>query len=150
MTEMKTKSNQFIYKNFIKWQKQKKGLLSSSGKPNLEVATPPEFHGHLGKWTPEDLFVSSVNSCIMTTFLYYAEKEKLEFLSYESEAEGILERVDNQFAISKIKIEPKIIVKKDTDIEKARNLIGLTDKNCLISNSIKSKVEVIPEIKTQE
>jgi len=39
-----------------------KGLLSSSGKTNIEIATPPEFRGHLVIWSPEDLFVASVNS----------------------------------------------------------------------------------------
>ncbi|MBL7130981.1 MAG: OsmC family protein [Candidatus Omnitrophica bacterium] len=150
MSEIKVKSKQFIYKNFIKWQGQKKGLLTSSDKPNIEVATPPEFQGHPGVWTPEDLFVASVNSCIMTTFLYYIDKEGIEFLSYECESEGILERVDNQFVISKIKIKPKITVKKDADIQKIKDLIELTEKNCLISNSIKSKVKVTPRIEVQE
>lgn len=142
------KSKQFIYKNFIKWQAEKKGLLLSSGKPNLEVATPPEFRGHAGIWSPEDLLVASVNSCIMTTFLHYAEKEKVEFLSYESEGEGILERVDNTFMISKIKIKPKILIKNNSDTQKVKDLIELSEKSCLISNSIKSKVEVFPEIST--
>ena len=95
MTKIKVKSKKFIYKNSIKWQAEKRGLLSSLDKPNIEVATPPEFRGHVGIWSPEDLFVTSVNSCIMTTFLYYAERESVEFLSYESEAEGILEEVEN-------------------------------------------------------
>ncbi len=84
MAQIEIKSKRFIYENSIKWQKEKIGLLSSSGKPYIEVATPPEFKGHVGIWSPEDLFVASVNSCIMTTFLYYAQKENLEILSYES------------------------------------------------------------------
>ena len=145
--DYKLKSKKFIYKNSIKWQSEKKGLLSSLGKPNVEIATPPEFKGHPDIWTPEDLFVASVNSCIMTTFLYYAQKEGLGFLSYESQAERILERIENQFVFSEIKIKQAVLVKQTSDIQKAKNIIELTEKNCLISNSIKSKVEVAPEIK---
>jgi len=144
---VKIKSRKFIYKNFIKWREQKKGILSSFNKPDVEIATPAEFRGHLGIWTPEDLLVASVNSCIMTTFLYYAEKENLRFLSYESEAEGVLERVGNQFIFSKIKIRPQILVKQDSYVQKPKELIELSGKNCIISNSIKSKIEIIPEIK---
>jgi len=137
----------FIYKNYIKWQLEKKGLLSSPEKPNIEVATPPEFRGHAGKWSPEDLFVASVNSCIMTTFLHYAQKQGFEFISYESKAQGILERIENQFIFSEIKIKPLILVRQDSDVQKAKNFIEFSEKNCFISNSIKSKIKVDPEIR---
>lgn len=140
----------FIYKNSIKWKNQKRGLLSSSGKSDVEIATPPEFKGHAGIWSPEDLLVASVNSCIMTTFLYYADRKSLIFLSYESQAEGILEKVERKTMFSEIKIIPQILVKQISDIQKAKDFIELSEKNCLISNSIKSKVTIIPKIILQE
>jgi peroxiredoxin-like protein len=139
-------SKVFVYKNSIRWEGERKGIVSSDNKPSFKVATPPEFKGHPGIWSPEDLFVASVNVCIMTTFLHYAERNKLEFLSYKSDAEGVLEIIDNSFMFSEIKIRPLLEVKKDLDINKAKDLIELSEKNCLISNSIKSKVSVIPEI----
>jgi len=140
------KSKVFIYKNSVEWEGERKGIVSSDSKPSFRVATPPEFKGHPGIWSPEDLFVASVNSCIMTTFLYYAERHKLEFLSYKSNAEGVLEIVDNKFMVSEIKIKPMIVIKNSLDINKAKELIEISEKNCLISNSIRSKVSVIPEI----
>ena len=141
------KSKKFTYETTVTWKEEKKGLLCSFGKETIKIATPPEFQGHEGMWTPEDLFVASVNVCIKTTFLHYAQKNNFEFLSYESKAEGVLERVGDQFLFSEIKVMPKIAVKSNTQIQKAIELITLAEKNCLISNSIKSKVEVIPEIK---
>ena len=140
------KLKKFTYKTNAKWIEAKRGLLSAPGKPNIEVATPPEFKGHQGKWTPEELFVASVNTCIMTTFLYYAEKEGLKFLSYESQAEGVLERTENGFMFSEIEITPNILVSSKDDIEKAKSLLKLAERNCLISNSLKSKVEVVSEV----
>ena len=144
----KQKARKFIYRTSVSWTEEKKGILCSAGKPVIEVATPPEFKGHEGMWTPEELFVASVNICIKTTFLYYAQRDKFEFVSYESEAEGVLERVQDKFMFSEIKIEPKITVALKDQIKKAKELIELSEKNCLISNSIKSKIEIIPEIKT--
>jgi len=148
MGDAKRKLRKFIYRTTVAWTEEKKGILCSSGKPTIEVATPPEFKGHEGMWTPEELFVASVNICIKTTFLYYAQRDGFEFLSYDSDAEGVLERVENKFMFSEIKIRPKITVASDDQIKKAKELIGLSEKNCLISNSIKSKVEIVPEIKT--
>ena len=143
------KSKKFTYKTTVTWREEMKGFLCSFGKETIEIATPPEFKGHEGMWTPEDLFVASVNVCIKTTFLHYAKKEGLEFLSYESDAEGILERVEKQFLFSEIKTTPKIVVASNDDIEKAKKLVELSEKNCLISNSIKSKVTVYPEVSTK-
>jgi organic hydroperoxide reductase OsmC/OhrA len=146
MGNIKQKSRKFIYRTTVSWTEEKKGVLCSSGKPTIEVSTPPEFKGHEGMWTPEELFVASVNICIKTTFLHYAQRDNFEFLSYESGAEGVLERVENRFMFSEIKIKPKIVVTLASQIEKAKELIELSEKNCLITNSIKSKVEVISEI----
>jgi peroxiredoxin-like protein len=149
MAEPKIKTKQFIYRNSLKWQGERRGLLSSVDKLDIEIATPAEFKGHSGIWTPEDLFVASVNTCIMTTFLYYVNKQGLEVINYESEAEGTLERVGNQFMFSEIRIKPKISVSSDRDTEKAREFIVLSENNCLISNSIKAKVEVNAQIKIE-
>ena len=142
-------SKRFIYKNSIKWQLEKKGLLTSPDKPDIEVATPPEFRGHLGIWTPEDLFIASVNACIMITFLYYAEKQGLKFVSYASEAEGVLEWIEGRLIFSEIKVKPLVFVKRDSDIQKTKEMIELSGKNCLITNSIKCEVKVLPEIKIE-
>ena len=149
MKKVKIRNKKFIYETFLKWQGQKKGLLLSRTNKDIKVATPPEFGGHVGIWSPEELFVASVNSCIMTTFLHYAQRKSFKFLSYKSKATGVLERAENQFIFSKIKIKPQILVKHSADIPKANKLIELSEKNCLISNSIKSKIEVTPEIKKE-
>ncbi len=148
MGDIKPKSKKFVYRTKVSWVKEKKGVLFSAGKPDIEVAVPPEFRGHEGIWTPEELFVASVNICIKTTFLYYAQRDNLEFLSYESEAEGILERVESRFMFTKIKVMPRIRIAADSQVEKAKEILALSEKNCLISNSIKSKVEILPEIFT--
>ena len=140
MSDPKITTKQFIYRNSLRWLGERKGLLSCPDKPDIEIATPPEFKGHAGIWTPEELFVASVNTCIMTTFLHYVQKQALELLSYGSNAEGILEKVEDKFMFSKIIVKSKILVNSNSEIEKAKNLIEFSSQHCLISNSIKSEV----------
>ncbi len=144
--KIRTKSRQFVYRTYLKWEGEKRGLLSSSGKPDIKVATPPEFRGHPGIWTPEDLLVASVNACIMTTFLYYAAREKLEFLSYESSAEGILERGEHGLLFTRVIITPKILVSLAEEVETVKSLMVLSEKNCFISNSLRSEILLTPQI----
>lgn len=146
-TGVKIRSKQFVYKTRLKWTGGRDGLITSEDKPRIEVSTPPEFKGRPGLWTPEVLLVSSVDICVMTTFLYYAEKKGFKFLSYESSARGLLERIEDKFMFSTIEVKPQISVASGDDIEKAQNLLKISEKNCFVSNSLKSKVIIKPEIK---
>jgi len=139
---MEVRSKVYTYHSKVQWTEQRKGVISSQGKPDVQVATPPEFKGHEGIWSPEDLFVASVNICVMSTFLAVAERAGLSFLRYESVAEGRLELVDGKFQFTTIVLKPQISLKPGEDAGKAKELITKAETNCLISNSIKTRVLV--------
>jgi len=139
----------YVFKTGLKWSGFKRGSLSSSGKLNIGIATPPEFNGEEGYWSPEELLLSAVDSCVMTTFLYYAERKKINVRTYESETEGVLERINDQFMFSKIIVKPKISVTSEDQIDKVKELMMTAENNCFISNSIRSEIEVISKIKKE-
>jgi peroxiredoxin-like protein len=139
---MEVRGKVYTYRTAVKWTGQKMGVASSPGKPDIQVATPPEFKGHEGIWSPEDLFVASVNVCVMTTFLSFAERAGLSFTGYESEAEGRLELVDGKFQVTSVTLRPKVTLKNSEDAGKAKEVLAKAEANCLISNSIKTKVKV--------
>lgn len=117
-----------------------------AGKPELQVATPPEFKGHEGIWSPEDLFVAAANVCLMTTFLAMAERAALGFTAYVGDAEGTLELVDGKFRFTKIVLRPRVTVKPGEDVGKARQILEKAEANCLISNSMACHVTLEPTI----
>lgn len=145
---MDVRSKVYLYQTTVRWTEQRKGVISCAGKPEVEVATPPEFKGHEGIWSPEDLFVASANVCLMTTFLAVAERAGLAFSAYESEAEGRLESVEGKFQFTAITIKPTITVESDADTGKAKELIEKAEANCLISNSMKATVTLEPVIRS--
>ena len=63
----KVKHKSFTYRTRIKWVGGKAGMLGADGRQEFRVASPPEFRGEAGVWTPEDLFIASVESCTMAT-----------------------------------------------------------------------------------
>jgi len=144
---MEQKSKVYMYQTAVKWTELRKGIMSCAGKPEVYVATPPEFKGHEGIWSPEDLFVASANICLMTTFLAVAERAGLAFSAYESTAEGRLELVEGKFQFTAITIRPSITVKSGEDVGKAKELIEKAERNCLISNSMKAAVTLEPVIR---
>jgi len=139
--------DKWLYHNALKWKGEKKADLRmlESGQ-EIEVATPPEFGGHEGIISPQDLFVASANACFMTTLLGTVKNMGVELVSYESEAEGILETVDNLKIFTKIIIRPRIIAK--TTEEQIRLVLQHTEKRCLVMNSMKTQVIIEPKIET--
>lgn len=137
----------FFYETEVDWKGERKGELRSPNLPALAVATPPEFQGHEGFWTPEHLYVASVNSCFMTTFLAIAQNSQLEVASFCASAKGKLEKVEGAgFQITEIVIRPRVVIRSSQDLDRAARILAKAEKNCLVSNSIKSSVKVEPEI----
>jgi len=139
------RAKSYSYPTSVQWTGEKKGTMTVAGKPSVEVATPPEFKGHEGIWSPEDLFVASVNSCIMTTFLAFADRAGLGYEKFESEAEGLLEFVDGRFLFTKIVVRPRVALRSGEDKGKAEEILQKAERNCLVSTSIRTEVILEPE-----
>ena len=83
----------------------------------------------------------------MTTFLAIAENSKLEFKAFDCKATGILEQVDEKFLMTEVVLEPTVIISFENDQDRMLRVLQRTEMNCLISNSIKSKVIMKPLVK---
>jgi|SRR5215475_3194448 len=144
--ETKRAYKTFRYKAKTTWGSARRGLLSAAGKPNIIVGSPPEFKGEPDIWAPEELLVGSINTCMMLTFLSLAQARSLTPIGYESEAEGLLENVDGKYLITEVTVRPHITVTGEAELERTRELMGSVEANCFISNSVKSKLKLIPEL----
>jgi peroxiredoxin-like protein len=143
---MEVRSKVYRYHTQVRWTEQRKGIASVTGKPELEVATPPEFKGHEGIWSPEDLFVASANICLMTTFLAFADRAGLGFTSYRGDAEGTLELIEGKFQFTTITLRPQVALKPGEDRAKAQQILERAEAACLISNSMKCRVVLVPTL----
>jgi peroxiredoxin-like protein len=142
---------QYFYSTDVEWTGERRGDLSAPNLPDLEVDAPPEFKGQAGVWTPEHLFVASVNSCFMTTFLAIAENSKLDFVSLRVGAKGKLEKLDGQgFMMTEIILRPRLVLHQASGAERALRILEKAERNCLISNSVKTKIVLQPEIRIAE
>lgn len=136
------------YEVNLLWDAATKGTLSSPIiADTIEVVTPPEFpNGIKEKWTPEHLFVASVNSCLMSTFLLVADNSKLEFISFESNAVGTIEKVEGKFSVTEIVLKPTLTIPTTQNEAKAKRVLEMSEKACAIANSIKTKITLQPII----
>jgi peroxiredoxin-like protein len=146
-TLVRTKS--FTYRTSTEWIGGKAGMLSSAGKQSFRVASPPEFRGEPNVWTPEDLLVSAVETCLLMTFLSFAQRRELAVEAYYSEATGLLESADGKFAFTRIVVKPTVIIASAEQTEAALKALQDAHRDCLIANSLSGEVIVEPEVQTR-
>jgi organic hydroperoxide reductase OsmC/OhrA len=82
----------------------------------------------------------------MTTFLAIAENSRLEFKEFNCNAVGVLDQVEGKFLMTEVILNPTLVITKEEDKEKALRVLDKSEKACLISNSITSKVSLNPTV----
>src|SRR5437899_7408225 len=113
----------FRYKAKTTWSSGRRGTLAAGAKPDITVGSPPEFKGEATNWSPEELLVGSLNTCMMLTFLTLAQARGLTSVGYESEAEGLLENVDGKYRITEVAVRPRVVLASDAELELARKVM---------------------------
>ena len=147
-----------VYNVDVSWKQDRKGIMcspelkrnDSNEKNCIEVATPPEFSkGIPNIWSPEHLFTAAVSSCLMTTFLAISEYSKFEFISFKCGSKGVLDKVDGKFLMTEVLLYPEVIIADEKQKDKALRILEKSEKACLISNSITSKVSMECKVTVQ-
>ncbi|MCK4576971.1 tRNA (N6-threonylcarbamoyladenosine(37)-N6)-methyltransferase TrmO [candidate division WOR-3 bacterium] len=137
----------YEYKTKTEWKVGKEGVLKSEQKHDVRVGCPPEFGGKPVYWSPEHLFVSSVEVCIMTTFLDLIKKYKCSIVAYKSKAEGLAQLKGGIFKFNKIEIKPIVVIEKSNSEDEVMELLIKAKRRCMVSNSLNVEVTMKPEIR---
>jgi peroxiredoxin-like protein len=146
-----SESTSYFYETEIEWTGDKDVKLSSGKLPAIAAGAPPEFKGREENWSPEHLFVASMNSCYALTLLAIAEFSKVSVISLSSTARGKLEKVQGGgYQITEIVVKPRIVISSATDLARMPRILEKAKENCFVSNSIKSAITVEPEIFHQQ
>ena len=134
----------YVYGTTVVWDAGTQGVCAADGLPDLAVAPPADFGGPGDAWSPEQLLVASVNSCVMATFLYFAQRAGVELVRYRSEAEGVVQFGDQGLAFTSLTVRPSVTVAAG-HLAAARDAMARVGK-CLVSNSLAAEVKVEPEV----
>ena len=147
MSEAKT----YFYEAEVEWTGAKDLKLSGGKQPAIAAGAPPEFQGREENWSPEHLFVASLNSCYVLTLLAIAEFSKVPVVSLSSTGRGKLEKVKGGgYQITEIRLRPTIVISSGNDMARMPRIFEKAKENCFVSNSIKSAIEIEPQIFHQQ
>jgi len=136
----------YRYGTRVAWRRGKEGDIRTDGRPGIKVSTPPEFGGPGGMWSPEELLVASVASCLMTTFLYFVELLGIRLVSYDSNAGGTMEKTPDGLRFTAMDVAIAVKVESESDSQKAHGLKKKLEKYCPISTSVNFPVQLSLEV----
>jgi organic hydroperoxide reductase OsmC/OhrA len=133
----------FRYQVAVAWEGDRITHVSSPDKPELTIATPPEFkNGVAGVWSPEDLLVASVASCYAVTLVAVAENRCVPLNALRVTGTGHLtKRDDGRFGFVAIELTASI----ETDgaaMDALRRVARYAERGCLISQALDIPVHV--------
>jgi uncharacterized OsmC-like protein len=97
--------------------------------------------------TPEDAYLMAINTCIHMMVVWAMKRFKLELISFECLAEGkVEEHLDKTSWFRKVILRPRIVVRGGSEsmVERA---LQMARKYSTIAESVKSEIEIEPEIK---
>ena len=136
-----------FYETEVEWTGAKDLRLSGAKQPAIAAGAPPEFQGREENWSPEHLFVASLNSCYLLTLIAIAEFSKVALVSCSSKARGKLEKLEgSSYQITEIVVKPKVVIASAGDLSRMPRILEKAKDSCFISNSIKSTIKIEPEV----
>ncbi len=114
---------------------------------NVKFDTPSEFGGLARYPCPDELFISAIGGCLLTTFLYFNERIKLNLIGFKIMVKGKVSLIGQEgYRLTHIEVIMKVEVSEEKS-ERVEKCVELTKKYCHILRSIEQCVPI--EIKTQ-
>jgi len=130
------------YKTSVEWKGGERANLHCHEKPTVAITAPPEFGGERDHWSPEDLLVGAIESCMLLTLLFFVDKMKIDMRSYRSEAVGDLDRTSNGLRFQNMAMEVHAEVGTAEDVEKFSQAAENAEKFCPVSSAVNFPVSL--------
>jgi len=135
-----------IFRNTVYQISDKPAKTNMSGIGEAEIGPPPEYGGNPNSLNPEELLVASVNSCIMLVFYHFANKYEVEIASYNSDAEGKVEKTKNGLRFTNVEVRAKVNLVSAEAAAKIEEIAQLAERYCLVSGSLACPVQYNVEV----
>jgi organic hydroperoxide reductase OsmC/OhrA len=133
----------------VRWVGGRLTIASSSGKPDLQVATAPDFSGGIaGVWSPEDLLVTSLAACFAVTLVALAERRRLPLRDLDVQGTGhVGKREDGRFGFVVVELEAEI--ETDPGLESAvQEAAHAAEQQCLVALALDVPVHLAARVRT--
>ena len=131
------------YRAMVAWDGDRDDLRAHTitlADQRVAASTAPERGGDPAKADPEQFLVAAASACHMLWFLDFSRRERIRVVSYEDEAEGLMD--GHRFV--RVVLRPAIEFERAPEAELLSGLHERAHEACFIANSLNCPVEVEP------
>jgi peroxiredoxin-like protein len=127
----------------IQWEGGQTGRAIAPEKPELAIATPPEFRGGVaGRWSPEELLVGAAASCYTVTLAAVLAAKALPLHRLSVHGAGHVTRLeDGRLGFIGIELEADIVTGEAAIAEVEQNARRV-EQMCLVARALDVPVHV--------
>ena len=121
-----------------------------AGKPDIAGSADPAFRGDADRLNPEDLFVASLSSCHMLSYLAACALKGVRVVAYEDDAKGTMTvDADGGGRFVEVVLYPKVTIADREQVALALNLHDLAHDQCFIANSCSIPIRHKPTVQVE-
>lgn len=108
------------------------------GMDEVKVTSAPDWwpEAPAGMFSPQSLFVSAAESCLILSLYKVADSMRISFKHAYVEAYGEMEEVDGVWKFAKIELNAKITIEDESMSDKISKAIEMAHRFCPIRNSL--------------
>lgn len=113
---------------------------------SLRGGPSSEFDGDVSTWSPEQLMLSSLGLCMLTTFEAFAARDGIELVTWNATVNAAVDRTPEGLQFTSIVLGLDMDIRGDVDnVEKT---LEDAKQYCLVLNSLRVPVVVETTIRT--
>jgi len=111
----------------------------------LSFDMPKEFKGLGRSFCPDELLLSAVGGCLLTTFLHFKERFNLPLKKFKVDVRGEVKSMDEGYRITRV--EAKIEASApEYEVERVKRFIELAKEYCHITRSLERCIVITVDI----
>ena len=118
------------------------------GKPDLAGSADPAFRGDPRRHNPEDLFLASISTCHMLSYLALCARKGVRVLAYEDEARGTMRtNPGGGGRFEEVDLHPSVTIEGEANAALAMQLHDTAHQLCFIASSCSVPIRHHPTIR---
>lgn len=117
------------------------GAESKTSKGTIQMDMPEEFGGLGRSPCPDEVFLSAIGGCLITTFLFFKRRFNAYIKDLSVNVDGDVAFINGTYRITKVTAKLRIST-IESERERAERCGRLAVKYCHITNSIKPAIDV--------
>jgi organic hydroperoxide reductase OsmC/OhrA len=112
-------------------------------RPNIAGGPSLELDGDAMSWSPEQLLLSSIGLCLLTTFEALAARDRVDLTAWQARVGGTVDQAPTGPKLTKLVVEVEMQV---GDVEQAHRTLETARHHCMVTNALRIPVEIVARI----